>query len=368
MIELDRVYGCLAGGAIGDALGYPVEFLQPASAITERFGERAPADIPGVEEHGGPAPVSDDTQMTLFTVEAILRARSARAKDWTPFVMGAYQRWHATQALSRPAGWSPPQGQGLLLREHRLYARRAPGNTCMGALGRSFMVSEMPTVDSPPNGSKGCGVVMRSAPFGLAAASREEAFRAARDGGVLTHGHPSGYLSGAYLAAVVFDLVRGAPLEEAMRAADGLLAREAEHEEMASAVAGARAVGLAGRPPSAREVEALGGGWVGEEALAIALACTLSAGGSSQEAVGEALWRAVAHAGDSDSTGAIAGNLLGAMLGAGALPSRWLAQVEMRDLVERLARDLHRATALGEAPDPADYPPRDGRFVQGGAP
>jgi ADP-ribosyl-[dinitrogen reductase] hydrolase len=363
MIDLERLHGCLLGGALGDALGYPLEFLKPASVIAERFGTMPPRDIPGAGGDDVLAAVSDDTPMTLFTAEAILRARGARSNAWAPFALGAYQRWHGAQALSRKASWSPPRGQGWLLAEHRMHARRAPGNTCMGAIARSFMVDDLCSVTNPPNGSKGCGAVMRSAPFGLAGSTREEAFRAACDAGALTHGHPSGYLSGGYLASLVFDLVRGTSLPEAMCAADDLLIGEAGHAELAQALAAARAVGLAGAPPSVDAIQSLGGGWVGEEALAIALACALSVAGTSQEAVAHALWRSVAHAGDSDSTGAITGNVLGAMLGTAAMPSRWLEQVELRDVIDRIARDLYSAVALGELPDPEAYPPHEGRFA-----
>jgi ADP-ribosylglycohydrolase len=108
--------------------------------------------------------------------------------------------------------------------------------------------------------------------------------------------------------------------------------------------------------PSASTLEALGGGWTGEEALAIGLVCALTAGGDGADDVAEALWRAVAHGGDSDSTGSIAGNLLGAMHGTAALPTAWLAELELRDVIERVARDLHGACILGERLDDAAYP------------
>ena len=196
---------------------------------------------------------------------------------------------------------------------------------------------------------------MRSAPFGLAA-SREEAFRWARDAGVLTHGHPSGYLSGAYFAAVIFDIARGAPLADAMRLADELLAKERGHEEMRAIVAEVRRLVAAG-PPTAEAIEKLGGGWVGEEALGIGLLCARTAGGATPHDVAAAVWRWVAHGGDSDSTGSITGNLLGAMHGVDALPSRWLAQLEMRDVIERCARDLFAGTVLGAQLDFEAYPP-----------
>ncbi len=83
-------------------------------------------------------------------------------------------------------------------------------------------------------------------------------------------------------------------------------------------------------PPSASVIESLGGAWVGEEALAIALLCAATcADGSAREAVAAALWRSVAHAGDSDSTGSMVGNLLGAMHGVESLPAGWLDELEL---------------------------------------
>jgi ADP-ribosylglycohydrolase len=225
----------------------------------------------------------------------------------------------------------------------------------MGALAASFMGKPMPTVDAPPNDSKGCGVVMRSAPFGLAAKSRDEAFREARDAGVLTHGHPSGYLSGAYLASLVFDVARGTSLDAAMASADDLLAHERGNEEMRAIVTETRRLASAG-PPSVDVIEKLGGGWIGEEALAISLLCTLTAGDGSPASVAAALWRSVAHGGDSDSTGSITGNLLGAMHGIDALPELWLAQLELRDVIERVARDLFASSILDAEPDLESYP------------
>jgi ADP-ribosylglycohydrolase len=56
----------------------------------------------------------------------------------------------------------------------------------------------------------------------------------------------------------------------------------------------------------------------------------------------------VNHSGDSDSTGAIAGNLLGAALGAGSIPPRWLDTVELRSVIESVADDLHVKYREGE--------------------
>lgn len=49
---------------------------------------------------------------------------------------------------------------------------------------------------------------------------------------------------------------------------------------------------------------------------------------------------AVNHSGDSDSTGAIAGNILGAQSGIASIRAAWLDALELRVPLERLARDL----------------------------
>lgn len=352
---LDRSLGCLVGGALGDALGYPVEFLDSLQ-ILDLVGPRPPESL----AYRGPALVSDDTQMTLFSAEGLLRAQSAGVShgtpEWLTYLLGAYQRWYSTQAL-RPE--TPRPNAGPLLSDARLYARRAPGNTCLAALGQSFSRRQPHTPSDPANGSKGCGAIMRSAPFGIAARSREQAFQEARDAGALTHGHPSGFLPAAYFAALIFDVVREKPLAQAMAAADPLLAAEPECEETVAAIAQARAAVQWGAPTVPR-IEALGGGWVGEEALAIALYCCLTHDpASGPTGIQRSLWHAAAHAGDSDSTASLVGNLLGARMGYGALPKSWIDDLEALDLLRAVGGDLGQA-AQGGPIDGLRFPPDPG--------
>lgn len=345
-MTLDRFRGCLLGGALGDALGYPIEFLQ-IDQIRARFGDDAPFDLASEN----PAPISDDTQMTLFTAEGLIRAKhradTRGFSDPISVVGTALVRWYETQGGAVQRAMTD---RGWLVEEPRLHARRAPGDTCMSALAAIARGGNFGSVDAPPNDSKGCGAVMRAAPCGLAASNPDIAFRLARDTGVITHGHPSGYLSGAYLAAAIWHLVRGTSLVESLAHADALLARERGHAELRDVLARARAT-----TPTPETLEQLGGGWTGEEALAIAVACVLAFDRDEPRAVELTLWRAAAHSGDSDSTAAIAGNLLGAMLGADALPAVWLQQLELADVIDRVARDLHAAMVAGRTP--REYPP-----------
>jgi ADP-ribosylglycohydrolase len=325
---MDRVTACLVGGALGDALGYPIEFVTSHAEIVRLHGAAPPARLLRCED--GAVHVSDDTQMTLFTAEGLVLAKKHDVPTLAA-VHGAYQRWLYTQ---QPSRFEEPRA-GWLVSVPAMIVRRAPGNTCLSALMDNVQQGRTPTIASPPNDSKGCGAIMRSAPFAFATTSRDEAFALARDAGVLTHGHPSGYLSAAYFASLVFDLARDVPFEEAMSAADALLAKERGHEETACAVEAARAMKT---PPTADAIEALpNGGWVGEWALAIAIACAKDVA-RDEASVANAMWRAAAHGGDSDSTASLAGNLLGAM--GAPFPSAWIEDLEMRDVIERTAREL----------------------------
>lgn len=331
-----RVRGCLLGGALGDALGAPVEFLSRAQ-ILERTADRGaraflPAQFGTVT---GVGLITDDTQMTLFITEGIIRARvrEDRGLGFTVAVTDhALRRWLDTQDHPAPTG----RRDGWLQAQQWLYSRRAPGNTCLGALHGA----EQERFGGPArNDSKGCGAVMRSAPFGLLAPSFNAAtiFDFAVESAGYTHGHPSGQVASGALAHLVAGLVQGASLSDAVGQTRQHLAGIRGHEETSDALT--RAVDLAAQAPGSPDaVTALGGGWVAEEALAIAVYCALSHPQPDQ--VLDALSLAVTHSGDSDSTGAICGNILGTAHSAAALPPDLIFQVEGRGTILELADDF----------------------------
>lgn len=335
----DRVLGCFLGGAVGDALGADIEFLSTGE-IRARFG------VGGVTAYvGGQGSITDDTQMTLFTAEGLLDAgsdlRSGYLALLAPHLHAAYRRWLLTQVRAGPVPpplERPSLASGALVDRPELYAVRAPGSTCLAAL-RSGRRGSLATAI---NDSKGCGGVMRVAPIGLV--SGIDPFTVAAEAASITHGHPSGYLSAGALAVIVAEVFAGTPLPEAVDLAMDRLGRFRGHDETLRAVRAA--VELAGREPrpTAEVVEQLGGGWVGEEALAIAIYAALTA-----EDLAAGILVAVNHSGDSDSTGAIAGNILGAHLGAGAIPGALLDQLVERPVVQEVAEDF-ADHVLGRAP------------------
>ncbi len=323
----ERCRGCLLGGAVGDALGAPVEFMT-AAQITSRFGPGGIRDFAAA--YGRTGAITDDTQMALFTAEGMIRAYcryAGRGICHPPSVVHhAYMRWLKTQG-EVPKNTFNLGMDGWLIGLQALWSRRAPGNTCLSAL-RDAENLGVPAA----NDSKGCGGVMRVAPVGLVG-SGESVFELGAATAALTHGHPSGYLSAGFLALLLQQILVDKSLRSSLRVAKKFLLSQPNHEEVYEAVK--KAESLAGSRAANLNLAVLGKGWVADEALSIGLYCALAA-----PTFEEAVVLAVNHSGDSDSTGAITGNICGALYGADAIPARWLEALEVRDEIVTIANDL----------------------------
>lgn len=337
-----RVRGSVLGGAIGDALGGPVEFWS-LDRIRNTCGREGVTTY--VTENVGGSRVrgriTDDTQMTLFTMEGMIRA-SVRTDRGLGFTIGvlhhAYDRWLDTQQLPGPDG----KRDGWLIDQQWLYSPRAPGNTCLSALRAARGADRTPRQfgSSAHNHSKGCGGVMRSAPFGLlppwSRLAPTWSFDMAADAAGFTHRHPTGKLASGALALLIGAIVRGEILTEAVDTTLTYLGEQPDHQETTRAIE--QAVAAVDRPVSAETMESLGGGWVAEEALGMALYAALAH--SEPDEFVQALALAVTHSGDSDSTGAICGNILGALHGETALPPELVFPLEGRGTIIELTDDF----------------------------
>jgi ADP-ribosylglycohydrolase/serine/threonine protein phosphatase PrpC len=340
-----RTRGCLIGGAVGDALGAAVEFLS-ITQIRQRFGPKGVTEYEPAYGHTGA--ITDDTQMTLFTAEGLMRSWvGGNTKGIKPDVVSvldnAYLRWLKTQGETseRNAGAS---FDGWLFSEKGLHHRRAPGNTCLSAL----RAARAGTIAEPINNSKGCGGVMRIAPVGLCGDTfGPDVFTVACEIAALTHGHPSGYLAAGTLAEIVHGLVADdLPLPEALDRAQNRLSEHPGHEETLTALRAARDLAASGPVPTPETVATLGEGWVAEEALAIAVYCALVS-----EDFTHGVLLAVNHSGDSDSTGAITGNILGAIHGYGAIPIPLVFGLDLHGVVEMVCRDWNTLFVFTPTPD-----------------
>ena len=360
-----RIHGCLLGGALGDSLGYAVEF-DSITAIRDRFGAAGLRDFAALD---GGTHFSDDTQMTLYTVDGLVEAlewaNAGVGADANACLWLAYLRWLETQGITVPDPAPRPQARWID-RQPVLRHRRSPGKACVSGLA----TGEMGTVYRPVNpDSKGCGTVMRSAPFGLIPHIPAEAvYKLSADAAALTHGHPSARQSAAIFSLLIHTLVQGGTLHAAALAA-------AEHVRSdPEAVPELRerlnaALHLAGETPAEESaadetaapgravllspedlVRELGEGWVAEEALAVGLYAVLATAKGDEgpllpeEHFKAAVTVAVNHSGDSDSTGSIAGNILGAYYGEACLPADWLEALEAPEVIRGMADQLVSVT------------------------
>lgn len=368
----DKIRGSLMAGAAGDALGYPVEFMN-RNAIISKFGEKG---ITQFEiDHSGKALVSDDTQMTLFTANGMLMGLTRgymRGIGGRPeaYVMFAYMDWYFTQTGGKdrePCTW--------LCYLPEMAHRRAPGITCMKAC------EDLENGERVQNNSKGCGGVMRVAPMGLFMASFKakngegysdaELATAGAEIARVTHKHPLGFLPAAMLTLLLSKLAV-LPLEsckpqfvETVEKYIKILDEIYENEYTAAKEYLSRltrkAVTLAlSNMPDADAIKQLGEGWTAEETWAIAVFCALR----HIDDPAEAIIAAVNHDGDSDSTGSVAGNIVGAIYGYKALKEqrffcfygRALEEtLELSNIILALADDLYTGCVISED-DPIDTP------------
>ena len=278
MRDLNKFKGCLIGGAVGDALGYAVEFL-PAVEIFRKYGSDG---ITEYELCNGVAEISDDTQMTLFTATGLLLGTTRGMTrgimgDYTGYIVRRYSDWYRTQTENYPL----PEGchYSWLVNLPQMFSRRAPGNTCLSALSQGGNG----TIEDPINQSKGCGGIMRIAPIGLYFCDKSldpsEIDMIAAKSAALTHGHELGYIPAAMLAHIILMIAeRGDSISEAvsdaMRVIPTVFPKAKHMGDLLMLVQ--KAVDLSKQNISDHDaIRQLGEGWVAEETLAIAVCCAL---------------------------------------------------------------------------------------------
>ena len=361
-----RVRGLLCASALGDALGYPLELLS-----AEQIAERVPKPW---DSAFGELLVSDDTQLTCFTLDALTEVlewnNEGAAADELACLWLAYLRWF------RGIGEVLPESAPFSLDREidgapELTARRGPGAATLRALGSG----EMQLVSKSLNpDALGSGALVRSAALGVLPVAQERtvvllAVRAA----ALTHGHPEALASAAAYALLVRDLLAsrsgsfGVLLEVARRvvswcgsvAADDSIPGDASR----TAAALSRAIELleGGTVPVPEAVaEYFGTGWTAPELLGVAFWCAADAvkglptdadDATVRGALFEGLCRAVSVDSDSDSVGAMTAALwaaVGLPVGGGEADawSQALGRVRGLDQVEAVADRYLRQLGL----------------------
>lgn len=379
----DKIRGCLMAGAAGDALGYVVEFIS-RQAILARYGEQG---ITKFEIDGsGLALISDDTQMTLFTANGILMGLTRgcmRGIGGRPeqYVDGAYIDWYYTQTGKKRDGLADGWRYTWLRDLPEMAHLRAPGNTCLNAC--ESLLRGLPVY----NNSKGCGGIMRVAPLALLNAMFEsngewiyalpELAEAGGEIAACTHKHPLGFLPASLLTVLLNKLVP-LSIEQVRSRIDSIVADtvdildkiyegQYESDKQYLKALTDRAVRLAHSDISdAEAIRQLGEGWVAEETWAIALYCAIR----HIDSVENAIIASVNHDGDSDSTGSVCGNIMGAIYGYEHIKEHNIFcpegkeledTLELSQIILALADDLSTGCIISEY-DPIDTPEKQQWF------
>ncbi len=357
-IHLDAIRGCLIGGAAGDALGYPIEFMDIASIYAE-FGKNGITEYK-LDQCTGKALISDDTQMTLFTANGLLfgDTRGAMRGIQGPpsiYVAKAYQDWLYTQTNSY--GESSEQKNtrySWLCDVPELYNRRAPGSTCISALYENkYKEYKCNFIKTPKNNSKGCGGVMRVAPLALnyKFIDMEQLDMEAAEIAAITHSHSLGYMPAAVLCHIINKIVFPADnkmslkniVTEAKETTEKIFSGDEHISELTNLIDLAIILSE-NNSDDIENIKQLGQGWVAEETLAIAIYCSLKYSTDFSKGI----IAAVNHSGDSDSTGAVTGNILGALVGFKNIDVKWKENLECSNVVLEIADDICHGCQMDE--------------------
>jgi ADP-ribosylglycohydrolase len=300
--------GCLLAGAAGDAKAYN-------------------------EKSGGKDLISDNTQMTSFTLDGLVwaddRALRKGVYAYIPCLFYSYQKWYYTQtgSLADPSYAFILDGE--ILDWEELFARRGTGPTSMNALAGSIG-NKYGTMTNRINSSKGCGSVMRVAPIGLYFWKNEDAaFRIGAESGALTHGHIDAILSAGYFSAFIAGIVQGSEVRDAAERALRILKSYEEHEALAALLEKAIKLAVGNLAPM-RAMEQIGQGYTADEATALAIFVIIRYVSDFDGAI----LASTTFKGNTDSIAPIVGNALGAYHGESIIPQKWLKDLELTDLIQ----------------------------------
>lgn len=325
----NKIRGSLIGGAIGDALGYQIEFKRN---IKDK-------EITKYQDDKGI--ISDDTTANALLWRETRGHLRGIAMPAVRAIYEAYLDWLDTQNNT-----NNHESFSWIKEIPELNIKRAPGNTCLSSLSSG----KMGTIEEPLNNSKGCGGIMRVAPIGLYVRDSKTAGKVGAESSAITHGHPLGilpcYILSSMLNMIVYnhETIETALDKSICQYYDEFNKFNNDDVDYFIELIN-KAKKLAKEDLSDVEaISKLGEGWVAEETFAIAIYSCLKYPNNFQDAI----VCSVNHDGDSDSTGAVTGNIIGAYLGYDEIPSYYKDNVELKDIILELADDMSIDVPISE--------------------
>lgn len=311
--HISRICGCILSAAIGDALGFPVEFLNSFQAIQAKFGPMGVTDLElNLDVDGRKvAMVSDDTQMTMVVLRTL--AESKRRDLDLDATMNQLARGFVGWATNPPGG------------------HRAPGRACLA--GCQSLEQGVPWREAGGATAGGCGSVMRCYPFGLVFHDDlEKAERWSAEHSRLTHRAPIALAACAGMAVAVAMLLEGAEPEDAI---SGMMDSATKYSpKTADMIQSAVDDAISGKEPTT-VLQRLQG-WAAHECIAAAAYVFTRHPDDPKSA----LLEAANTPGDSDSIATLVGALVGVRCGIEKIPENWVANVEHGEELLALADEL----------------------------
>ena len=348
MKDINKYRGCLLGGAVGDALGYTVEFMED-SEIFKTYGNNGITEYSLVNDV---APISDDTQMTLFTANGLLLGTTIKITTgaivpYSHYISLCYKDWLKTQ-LAEDFKFEEPE-YSWLNNIPEMNHSREPGRTCI----EYILKNKFGSISNPQNNSKGCGGIMRVAPIGLYFEDKgyttKEIDMIGAEAAALTHGHELGYIPAAMFVHIIHLLSHSnisvfSAVEDAKKTIKNIFPKANHINYLISLVD--KSIELSkNKKNDLRAINEIGKGWVAEETLAIAIYCALKYENDFEKAI----IASVNHSGDSDSIGAVTGNIIGAHLGINAIPQKFIDKLELKDIILEVADDLYNDYTVSDS-------------------
>jgi len=290
--EQERARALLWGLALGDALGWPIEFLS-MQKIRTVYGQE------GIREPPTPAEITDDTQTAVALTKALIDAGEMAIDD----LMDVFIHY-------------------LIEIGNSHVNTRAMGITVTEAIrtleaGISWREAGIPH-------AKGCGSAIRVASVGYLYQRDPDRLReVAHATGIATHSHPvaqAGALAAAYLVKLALDgTPPGEYLERVLDFAGGISPEFDASMESVNAILN--------HPDEFTAITHLGDGWVANESIAMAIFCAIRHPNDYKAAIR----RAVNIPGDSDSVGCITGGIVAARVSLQGIPADWVRRLEPVD-------------------------------------
>lgn len=284
----EKMLNIIKAGAIGDAFGYNVEF-QSWEHIKITYG--GPILFSNCDNYI----ISDDTQMTLFCLEALKEnyQNNNNNESILKSIYDYYLDWNATQY------------HDLIIRKEfskqkELQKRQAPGRTCLTALGSG----RFGTMENRINDSKGCGGIMRVAPIGFLNRNLDDIIYLGCMQSALTHGHPEGYLSSGFFAGLIHLGIKNISFKESYSIVKEKISLYKDSKDFIDYLNKIeKYLDFEFNNPNDM-TDIIGEGWTGENALGLAIYAL-----KQSKSFEHALVISTNHRGDSDSTASMAGQL-----------------------------------------------------------